>query len=592
MTKKTIIILTCVWGRPEVTEYYIKGLKITQNKLKNVFNFINIIVDSDESNLSLFKNDKTFNYYNYPNQPVSNKWNFALSKCRDFEYDYVLMMGSDDLISPEVLHKYKDFIDSEYEYIGLTDLFVYNTLTEKFYYWSGYKINSGRHGESLGLGRCIRKNIVEYFNYKLWSENLNRGLDGSMEKKMRSLPDLKKINFKCIDYGVSCDIKSENNITKLHTFINQLEEISVDSIHFKFVDDCVSTYNLTIIIPTYNTVEYLEECLNSVIKSIKNLNFQILVGIDNCTETLEYVKNNSFDKRIKFYFFEENVGPYIIKNSLSKLSKSDYILFFDSDDIMKEELIRDVINYKSSKDLIKPMYLDFQKDSKNIDGEILISKTYGEGVFAISAELFKKMNGFKGWRCAADSELMGRLYKNKIKVLHTKRIGLYRRVHKNSLTQHSDTGLFSKLRREYIKNIKSEKKFGPLLEMETFPFIKIDTKEVKIENKNVNLNTDIVDEDYLLKKKKDEIVTKVFSSNSGNKKIQIDYNKIIRKGVFNPSQHKKDPIVTKPKEKPIIPKEDSLTKLKQEMFPSKPNRRNNLPNVFGNKQRRKGGFSI
>ena len=95
---------------------------------------------------------------------------------------------------------------------------------------------------------------------------------------------------------------------------------------------------------------------------------------------------------------------------------------------MTEQLIQDIMTKKSTHDLIKPMYLDFNKDVKNVNKVINTTKTYGEGVFGVDKKLFLKMNGFEGWRCAADSDLMGRLYKNKVKLTHTKKIGFYRRI--------------------------------------------------------------------------------------------------------------------------------------------------------------------
>ena len=76
------------------------------------------------------------------------------------------------------------------------------------------------------------------------------------------------------------------------------------------------------------------------------------------------------------------------------------------------------------------------------------------------------------------------------------------------------------------------------------------------------------------------------------KPIPINYDKINRVGVFNPKEHVKQPITQKPKEAPIVFKEDSISKLKREMFQIKPKRKGDAPNVFGNSQRRKGGFSI
>jgi len=340
---------------------------------------------------------------------------------------------------------------------------------------------------------------------------------------------------------------------------------------------------LSIIIPTFNHPDFLNECLNSVISSVKKSPCEILVGIDDCKKTIEFIKNKTFDSRIKFFKFNKNVGPYVIKNSLSLIANSDYILFFDSDDIMKEELIQDIINHKSSYDLIKPMYLDFGNHVKNINYKVTKSSTYGEGVFAIKKDLFFNMGGFEDWRCAADSELMNRLYKKKIKLTHTKNIGFYRRVHQNSLTQHPETGLKSKLRRDYSKKIKTLRKGGDII---TEPFTKINVNNIPV----LEINPLAA-----IKNKRDILLNEVINLKIGDKEkksVPIDYDKINRQGVFNPKQHKKELIQTKTKEQPIILKEDSITKLKREMFKTKPKRKDDSPNIFGNNQRRKGGFSI
>lgn len=382
------------------------------------------------------------------------------------------------------------------------------------YYWEGYGKNSGRYKESLGLGRCLSKNLVERLDYSLWLNDLNKGLDGSMERKISKLENVKKINFTSKKYGFACDIKTGNNITKLESFVKQLTKVGTYDKTFKEIKDLItidginkltsiknegslSNYEFTIIIPTYNTPEYLHECLKSILESVKNLKCEILIGIDGCKKTLGLVKGEVFDERIRFFYFKDNVGPYIIKNSLSNISSSGYLIFFDSDDIMKEEFIQFVINEKPKYSLLKPKYLDF---TDKINPIIKTSRTYGEGVFAINKKLFLEFNGFEGWKCAADSELMGRLYKNKVKLTHSKEICFYRRKHPESLTMHHETGMKSKMRHEYTQLMKTKKKFGPLpflikSEFEEVSLIKDDKSELKefelIKVKNENLIKEI-----------------------------------------------------------------------------------------------------
>jgi hypothetical protein len=239
-------------------------------------------------------------------------------------------------------------------------------------------------------------------------------------------------------------------------------------------------------------VDYLIECLESVSQSVKDINCEILVGIDSCEKTLELVEKNTFDDKIKFFYFKNNVGPYVIKNTLSLISNSDYLLYFDSDDIATHNLINVVLDNKNKFKVIKPRYIDFDLSVKNINGTKEQSKKYGEGVFAIEKELFHVMNGFEGWRCAADSDFMGRLYKNNLHILHTNEICFYRRLHPSSLTRNSNTSYSSKMRSEYVNITRNKKDFGPLKQMIVGEYNSLTNKPTKVE---VKVETKVVTPD-------------------------------------------------------------------------------------------------
>ena len=85
--------------------------------------------------------------------------------------------------------------------------------------------------------------------------------------------------------------------------------------------------DLSVIIPTFNNVKFIDDCLSSVLKSGENYNIEILVGVDACLETLSHIKQINYSPLIKFYLFNENSGPYIIKNTLSLKSNSNNLLF-------------------------------------------------------------------------------------------------------------------------------------------------------------------------------------------------------------------------------------------------------------------------
>lgn len=365
-----------------------------------------------------------------------------------------------------------------------------------------------------------------------------------------------------------------------------------DTIQTKIVNETFDTPLVSVVIPTFNNVDYIDECLTSIVKSCGDSNFEILVGIDNCKKTLEHILKGEYDSRIKFHFFKKNYGPYVIKNTLSKISKTnDILLFFDSDDVMRPNMVSDTIKDMKSFPCIKPMYNNFE-GVLNINNPNLRNKTklWGEGVFAIKKKIFMDFNGFEPWRCGADSDFMVRLRKNKIQIKPTEEQMFYHRVHPTSLTVSPETGFKSKVRKEYVKLMEQKKDFGPLKILTLGEYEIVENKTKKFEGFNDNINN----ESHYQKSNVDKLMG--YINHTPKKKVNVDYQKInetIRKhNVFNPKEHVKEQIKEIPKSDPIIPKNDSITKLKKEMFKDKPKRKGVGPNIFGNNQRRKGGFTI
>lgn len=295
----------------------------------------------------------------------------------------------------------------------------------------------------------------------------------------------------------------------------------------------VEDKDLSIIVPTFDVVEYLDECLESILNSVKNLNCEILVGIDACQKTLNHVKSKTYDERIVFTFFDKNIGPYIIKNSLSKIAKSKNILFFDSDDIMNENMILDIHNKLNDNIFIKPMYLDFKTGENYKSIKSTKGNGYGEGVFAIKKNVFLSMNGFEPWRCAADSDFMGRLYKNKHKFSYTTEISFLRRVHGKSLTVKPETNYSSSLRSQYVKISKGKTDYGPLNKLNTqnFKFVK-DNSEYKFDNTTTFVNYVAPTEE-----KPKSIIDTIMSNFGSTPKPRTVYTPIVKRNThFIPPQ--------------------------------------------------------
>lgn len=126
--------------------------------------------------------------------------------------------------------------------------------------------------------------------------------------------------------------------------------------------------NLTIIVPVYNTIKYLKRCIDSLLKQADN-EMQILLindgSTDNSEEILkEYEKNNS---EIIKYYKKENAGIADTRNFGISKAEGKYIMFVDSDDYIKENLINDLRQYiLKGIDIVK-----FKLERVNEDGQVL-----------------------------------------------------------------------------------------------------------------------------------------------------------------------------------------------------------------------------
>lgn len=109
---------------------------------------------------------------------------------------------------------------------------------------------------------------------------------------------------------------------------------------------------LSIIIPVYNTEKYLDRCLNSIIKNIKNKTEIILID-DGSTDSSsiicdKYKNKYNFIKVIH----QENKGLSVSRNKGIEISKGKYLWFIDGDDYIEDNSLDIIYNYLNKYDII------------------------------------------------------------------------------------------------------------------------------------------------------------------------------------------------------------------------------------------------
>lgn len=205
MTK--ILIYLAVWKRPEITELCFMGI----NRLRTHpdFDIQALAVISEDSMIPLCEK-YGIRWVKYKNEPLGEKKNFGLQKAKEFDFDYLMEIGSDDLILNELLDDYKNYIGKS-EFFGITDAAYINSET-------GECRRLISRSSTYGAGRMISRKVLESVNWKLWNDHITKGMDNNsvlgLQRKGVAYTKTKPLDFPCV-----IDVKSQQNIWRFNYFL-------------------------------------------------------------------------------------------------------------------------------------------------------------------------------------------------------------------------------------------------------------------------------------------------------------------------------------------------------------------------------------
>ena len=126
--------------------------------------------------------------------------------------------------------------------------------------------------------------------------------------------------------------------------------------------------NLTVIVPVYNTSIYLKKCIDSILTQIDDEDEILLINDGSTDDSEQIIKEyESKEPNMITYYKKENAGIADTRNLGILKAKGKYILFVDSDDYIREDLIKALKNYmKKDIDIIK-----FKLDRVDENGQVL-----------------------------------------------------------------------------------------------------------------------------------------------------------------------------------------------------------------------------
>jgi glycosyltransferase involved in cell wall biosynthesis len=108
---------------------------------------------------------------------------------------------------------------------------------------------------------------------------------------------------------------------------------------------------ITIIIPVYNSAQYIEKCINTVCNQTYS-NIEIIV-VDDGSNSDTKKKLKELSSKIDVLIHQENKGQSTARNVGIENAKGDFIIFVDSDDYVEVDFCEKLIqNYKENTSVV------------------------------------------------------------------------------------------------------------------------------------------------------------------------------------------------------------------------------------------------
>jgi len=199
----TIGIVTTNLGRLPILEIFCEGIK--RLRRETGLTTIPVVCAGDVGGKSLCE-EYNITHIVTPNRPLTNKFNTACEALRG-KVDYVMVMGSDDLIATkDFLRVYNEAESNGTDLIGFSDVYMFGMDDEH----SGDLIHFP-HTTVLGVGRTVKASVLDNLGWRPWNIDRDRAIDTVMLDACRPYVVTRKV----FDGGFIVDLKTSWNLNPI-----------------------------------------------------------------------------------------------------------------------------------------------------------------------------------------------------------------------------------------------------------------------------------------------------------------------------------------------------------------------------------------
>lgn len=174
-----ILVFVPVWQRKEIFLKCLAGLK-RLNEYRKDINLIPFCIISEAwaEDYCLENNIK----YSYAeNKPLGRKMNFGFEDAMKLEWDYLMIIGSDDLIANEYLDIIYPFLNKKTHFFGISEIYFIDEKKRRAKFLN-YELE-------LTAGKCLERKFIEDYGRRVeveWLDAFGGGL-GDFSKGEKSI---------------------------------------------------------------------------------------------------------------------------------------------------------------------------------------------------------------------------------------------------------------------------------------------------------------------------------------------------------------------------------------------------------------------
>lgn len=123
---------------------------------------------------------------------------------------------------------------------------------------------------------------------------------------------------------------------------------------------------ISVIVPVYNSADFLEECLNSItLQTYTNL--EIICINDGSTDNSSVIMKKFQEKDKRFIILEQkNLGASAARNLGIQNATGEFVSFVDSDDRISLSLYQKFVNLKQKPDIFMFNACEYNKETTNV----------------------------------------------------------------------------------------------------------------------------------------------------------------------------------------------------------------------------------